>query len=561
MGGEIRNGNPGNDVHLLHPGILLSGVGGTQYGTILSTKIYDDRGTQFQRYPIVFDGLFTWDQISIVENRLSADIVNAGVSIKLGDGATLGSKIYVASNRDYSGTNPAQSLSSLFFNVKEYGALGDGSTDDTIAVQAALTACDTTGGTVFFSVGTYILSTLNISSRTTVLGTGIGTTLKLKNTTNAFMFTTRDTAAAPTSYPHDHQFRDLYFDLNKANNTTSAGAITSTKNRNAIVERCSFVNFKGNCIYFSGSAGNNVQPRIINNQFDLGDRTDGVGIKLDNGCYDSYLESNDIGRSWRGIILSNGGDGNHSLVNNWTWGHADAGTYIYQSNGVHLLQCTWDQNFGPGLVIDGSDGVVINGGKASNNSFRDTGNIFGFGVIGTTNTYSGILVQNTSTNISIANVDFRNPNTCQKCGIEVKDSSVTDVLGGSINGMLTSPISITAPALLTVDNFRGVNPKTLYAQGNITGATTFTRVNGATITAVATGNVTTTITNGTVIGDTLTLIITQDATGSRTISKPANVKLVGGAFSPTAAASAVDSWTLQWSSSAWIEISRSLNVS
>jgi hypothetical protein len=47
------------------------------------------------------------------------------------------------------------------FNVKAYGAKGDGSTNDNTAVQAALTACQTNGGTVFFPVGTY--ASLNLT--------------------------------------------------------------------------------------------------------------------------------------------------------------------------------------------------------------------------------------------------------------------------------------------------------------------------------------------------------------------------------------------------------------
>lgn len=45
-------------------------------------------------------------------------------------------------------------------NVKtHYGATGDGSTDDTTAVQAAITALDSTGGIVYFPAGTYKVTT------------------------------------------------------------------------------------------------------------------------------------------------------------------------------------------------------------------------------------------------------------------------------------------------------------------------------------------------------------------------------------------------------------------
>lgn len=47
---------------------------------------------------------------------------------------------------------------SLAFNVKDYGAEGDGSTDDTAAIQAAINAASVAGGTVFFPAGTYCIS-------------------------------------------------------------------------------------------------------------------------------------------------------------------------------------------------------------------------------------------------------------------------------------------------------------------------------------------------------------------------------------------------------------------
>lgn len=50
-------------------------------------------------------------------------------------------------------------LSHLVFDVKAYGALGDGSTDDTTAIGAAITAACSIGGIVWFPPGTYLVST------------------------------------------------------------------------------------------------------------------------------------------------------------------------------------------------------------------------------------------------------------------------------------------------------------------------------------------------------------------------------------------------------------------
>jgi hypothetical protein len=76
----------------------------------------------------------------------------------------------------------------LVYNVRDpaYGAKGDGTTDDTAAVAAAITAATATGGTVYFPRGTYISTTQTLATRVNLIGAGVGeTVIKLKNATNA----------------------------------------------------------------------------------------------------------------------------------------------------------------------------------------------------------------------------------------------------------------------------------------------------------------------------------------------------------------------------------------
>jgi hypothetical protein len=87
---------------------------------------------------------------------------------------------------------PAQALD--FFNVKDFGAVGDGAHDDTSAIQAAINAAaggivddtNTRGGGVLLPAGVYVTSTLLIHSFVHLTGAGIqATTLLLKAGTNA----------------------------------------------------------------------------------------------------------------------------------------------------------------------------------------------------------------------------------------------------------------------------------------------------------------------------------------------------------------------------------------
>jgi hypothetical protein len=64
------------------------------------------------------------------------------------------------------------------FNVKSHGALGDGVTDDSVAIQAAIDACSAAGGgTVFLPEGTYVLDAkVDLEGGVDIRGAGRGST-------------------------------------------------------------------------------------------------------------------------------------------------------------------------------------------------------------------------------------------------------------------------------------------------------------------------------------------------------------------------------------------------
>ena len=60
-----------------------------------------------------------------------------------------------------------------WFDVRDYNAAGDGKTDDTKAIQAAITAAEPSGGTVYFPVGQYLVTPSAGTPALTVAGNGI----------------------------------------------------------------------------------------------------------------------------------------------------------------------------------------------------------------------------------------------------------------------------------------------------------------------------------------------------------------------------------------------------
>ena len=90
----------------------------------------------------------------------------------------------------------AQFKGSPWYDVKAYGAKGDGVTDDSTAIQAAITAASVSGGPVFFPSGTYLYATgltcavrnvqfVGAGKRATILNyTGSGVALTIGTTSS-----------------------------------------------------------------------------------------------------------------------------------------------------------------------------------------------------------------------------------------------------------------------------------------------------------------------------------------------------------------------------------------
>lgn len=73
-----------------------------------------------------------------------------------------------------------------WYSVRDYGALGDGVTDDTAAIQAAINACATAGGgVVFVPSGTYVVTQLTINAQDHVQLVGAGASSVIKWVWNA----------------------------------------------------------------------------------------------------------------------------------------------------------------------------------------------------------------------------------------------------------------------------------------------------------------------------------------------------------------------------------------
>jgi polygalacturonase len=82
------------------------------------------------------------------------------------DGANTGT-LYVDNVKIYNETTFIGAAPTPVFDARTYGAAGDGTTDDTAAIQAAVNAAAGTGGSVLLSGGTFLSGTVTLGSQMT----------------------------------------------------------------------------------------------------------------------------------------------------------------------------------------------------------------------------------------------------------------------------------------------------------------------------------------------------------------------------------------------------------
>jgi hypothetical protein len=138
------------------------------------------------------------------------------------------------------------------FNVKDFGALGNSSHDDTAAIQAAITAAQSAGGgIVFFPKGGYrITSRLTIQGvATNIILQGVGGDPQSGNTNGSQIFGDFNDwlLVFEPPQPGCSHIRDIGFANSRRNTTWPAGATTAsgtpgciynTLGFDASIERC-----------------------------------------------------------------------------------------------------------------------------------------------------------------------------------------------------------------------------------------------------------------------------------------------------------------------------------
>ena len=241
------------------------------------------------------------------------------------------------------------------FNVKDYGATGDGVTNDTVAIQAALNAATASPpSVVLFPPGTYVVSTqLAVGSGTALTGYG-ATLFKAAGSTGHVI---RGVTGAV-----DVKVMGLTINGNKAANTSGHGIAfvgTLLSSQRLLVADCTIINTYQSGIQITSCK----EAKVVSNFIYDSART---GIEILNLCEDVSITGNHVKRSGSAnvaiaglhILVSNNvledaGENPLAPADNVT-GYGETNKYFVVNNNV----CKNGGNHG--IHLGGNDHVISN---------------------------------------------------------------------------------------------------------------------------------------------------------------------------------------------------------
>jgi hypothetical protein len=320
-----------------------------------------------------------------------------------------GAGVGALASADTAAAAPAGQGAQTAFTVTDYGAVGDGTADDTAGIQAAINAARVSGGIVFFPPGTYLTRGQTLYSRVHLRGSGgDATTLKLWPGANTAILRSDGFAQLTGTGSNGgiqlFSVRDLTLDGNKGQNGTAGYGLQLYGYEYELTEVIVF-NCHNDGVYSEwGTAGGLPYPSHQMEARLSGVRShdnDGHGINF-NGPHDSML-LNCLAFQNNGTGFRIGGAAPGTfLVNCHGWGINQDLAFELAAGGVSCLHCFADFNGGVGVRIAYNDTRFIGGLVLGANQPGEIGIQF----VASRNGPAGCVVDTKIMNCGQAAVDF-----------------------------------------------------------------------------------------------------------------------------------------------------------
>lgn len=252
-------------------------------------------------------------------------------------------------------------------SVRVMGCVGDGTTDDTVAFQAAVVSAGATGRPLYVPPGTYLLdgTTIELASNLILFGAGKSSILK-RTVTGSPLFK----ASASSNYT-DIEFRDLQFlgpSSNAATTTATAILLNSTGTTGLRVHGCLFKRWTYGLnaakvnpdLTFTECTGEGNSITLIRTECGVGQIVRGCRVNGDRtGVGDAV-------KTQVGIWISDAGDGSNAGYSNEVrdcivTGCKNEGvivrTALSSVIGCHVSSCTDGASGTYGIVVEDTSGT------------------------------------------------------------------------------------------------------------------------------------------------------------------------------------------------------------
>jgi len=165
-------------------------------------------------------------------------------------------------------------------SVKDFGATGDGATNDTVAVQAAITYVNSIGGgSVYAPRGTYVCGSVNLFPNVKIYGDGAATIFK-QNTSLSTLGLFTCNSGSPTVFISNITLRDFQV----LGNSVAQGfsefihLIIMSGVKNVLIDNIQFNGFQGDGLYLGSGSGGQVRHNI--------------GVNVQNCTFDGINKAN-----------------------------------------------------------------------------------------------------------------------------------------------------------------------------------------------------------------------------------------------------------------------------
>ena len=211
-------------------------------------------------------------------------------------------------------------------SVKDFGAVGDGVTDDTAAIQAAYNALSTSLGTVYFPIGKYkVTSQINIPSGINTTGEGYSSQI-LNNVPNTGI--NYNAGPACLSFAGEGSISDIRV----TGTTNTAHGIAIINGHYWKIERVVSEYNGGHGFWFQGS-------------------WDGICIRTNAAYnnYDGYYAGTNVNGGCNALCLLN-------IESQW---NNNAGIELIGLNNASIIASAIEQNYQQGIILSAAHNVSI----------------------------------------------------------------------------------------------------------------------------------------------------------------------------------------------------------